>query len=166
MHEPLNMTEGVTQPISQPMSQPMSQASAEQGPAGAPRKPSMLRVLRDQKKTIAVAVVMVVATYWIAGQFGEWELAGCISGGVLLGLANHLMTERWLLGIITSGAQPTRSQMIASTLTRLGVLTVVAVGAAIAFWPNGIGLLLGLAIFRLIALVMTGLPLLKELKQG
>ncbi len=159
MHEPLNMTEGVT-------SQPMSQPTAEPGPASAPQKASLLRVLRDQKKIVAVAAVMVVATYWIAGQFGEWELAGCISGGVLLGLANHVMTERWLLGIITSGAEPTRSQMIASTLTRLGVLTVVAVGAAIVFWPNGIGLLLGLAIFRLIALVMTGLPLLKELKQG
>jgi hypothetical protein len=56
--------------------------------------------------------------------------------------------------------------MVASTLLRLGMLTIVAVGAAVVFWPNGIGLLLGLAIFRLIALVMTGLPLLKELKQG
>ena len=68
---------------------------------------------------------------------------------MLLGLVNHLMTEYWLLRIITSGEQPTRSQMIASTLARLGVLTVVAVGAAVVFWPNGIGLLLGLAIFRL-----------------
>jgi hypothetical protein len=134
--------------------------------ADLPAKASLGRVLRDQKKAIVVALVLVGATYWIAGQFGEWELAGCISGGVLLGLVNHLMTERWLLGIITSGADPTRSQMIASTLMRLGLLTVVALGAAIAFWPNGIGLLLGLAIFRLIALVMTGLPLLKELKQG
>jgi len=81
-------------------------------------------------------------------------------------LANHLMTEHWLLRIITSGAEPTRGQMVASTLLRLGMLTIVAVGAAVVFWPNGIGLLLGLAIFRLIALVMTGLPLLKELKQG
>jgi hypothetical protein len=54
--------------------------------------------------------------------------------------------------------------MIAATMTRLLVLTVVAVGIAVVFWPDGIGLLLGLAIFRLIALVMTGLPLLKELK--
>ena len=154
MHESLNMT------------QPVSQPAADQAPGAAPQKAGLLRVVRDQKKTIAVAAVMVVATYWIAGQFGEWELAGCIAGGVLLGLVNHLMTERWLLGIISSGAQPTRGQMIASTLTRLGALTVVAVGAAVLFWPNGIGLLLGLAIFRLIALVMTGLPLLKELKQG
>jgi hypothetical protein len=145
-----------------------STADPSDGPPSGdvPAKATLGRVLLDQKKTIAVAGVLIVATYWIAGQFGEWELAGCISGGVLLGLVNHVMTERWLLGIITSGAQPTRSQMIASTLTRLSLLTVVAVGAAVIFWPNGIGLLLGLAIFRLIALVMTGLPLLKELKQG
>jgi len=158
MHEPLNMSEGVTQ----------ATADAGTGPSDRllPERASVGRVLRDQKKAIAVALVLVMATYWIAGQFGEWELAGCISGGVLLGLVNHLMTELWLLRIITSGAQPSRAQMIASTLTRLGLLTVVAVGTAVIFWPNGIGLLLGLAIFRLIALVMTGLPLLKELKQG
>jgi hypothetical protein len=56
--------------------------------------------------------------------------------------------------------------MIASTMARLLVLTVVAVGIAVMFWPDGIGLLLGLALFRLIALVMTGLPLLKELKKS
>jgi hypothetical protein len=158
MHEPLNMPEGVTQTTA-------DHATAPAYPS-LPQRASLGRVVRDQKKIIAVAAVLVVATYWVAGQFGEWELAGCISGGVLLGLVNHLMTERWLLGIITSGAEPSRRQMIASTLARLGALTVVAVGAAVLFWPNGIGLLLGLAIFRLIALVMTGLPLLKELKQG
>ena len=42
----------------------------------------------------------------------------------------------------------------------------VAVGVAVVFWPNGVGLLLGLALFRLIALVMTSLPLLKELKKA
>ena len=55
--------------------------------------------------------------------------------------------------------------MIASTMSRLVVLSVVAIGIAVAFWPDGIGLLLGLAVFRLIALLMTGIPLLKELKK-
>ena len=73
--------------------------------------------MRDQRKTILVAVVMVVATYWIAGQLGEWRIAACIAGGVLLGLVNHLVTEFWLLKIITPGEQPTRDQMIASTLS-------------------------------------------------
>jgi hypothetical protein len=123
------------------------------------------RVLRDQRKTIGVAIVLGVAAYWVLGQLGEWTLAGCIAGGVGLGLVNHLVTEFWLLRIITSGEQPTRNKLAMATLWRLLVLSVVAVGIAVWFWPDGIGLLLGLAVFRLIALVMTGLPLLKELKE-
>jgi hypothetical protein len=123
------------------------------------------RVLHDQRKTMLVALALAVFGLWF-GQYGDWTLAGCIAGGVLLGLVNHLVTEFWLLRIITSGEQPTRKKLMASTMTRLAVLSVVAVGAAVAFWPAGIGLLLGLAIFRLIALVMTALPLLKELKKA
>jgi len=129
-----------------------------------PVKASFLRVLKDQRKIILVALGMIVVSYWIAGPLGEWQLAGCIAAGVALGLANHLATEWWLLKIISSGKQPTKGQLTASTIIRLAVLTVVAVGIAAAFWPDGIGLLLGLAIFRLIALVMTTIPLLKELK--
>lgn len=135
------------------------------GPDSSLGKPSVFRVLRDQRKILLVALVLVVATYWIAGQLGEWRLAACIAVGIALGLLNHVATEFWLLKLISSGEQPSRNQMIVSTVTRLAVLTVVAVGVAVAFWPDGIGLLLGLAIFRLIALVMTSIPLLKELKQ-
>lgn len=127
-------------------------------------KPSVLRVLRDQRKTIGVAAALMVLGFWF-GQYGNWTLAGCIAGGVFLGLLNHLYTEYWLLRIICSGEEPTRNQMVASTIVRLLILTVVAVSIAVVFWPDGIALLLGLAVFRLIALVMTGLPLLKELKK-
>lgn len=129
-----------------------------------PVKPSIFKVIKDQRKIIGVALAMIVASFWVAGQFGEWQLAGCISAGVVLGLANHLHTEWWLLKIISSGAEPTKGQITRATIARLTVLSVVAIGIAIAFWPDGIGLLIGLAIFRLIALVMTTIPLLKELK--
>jgi hypothetical protein len=123
------------------------------------------RVLKDQRKAILVALGLAVAVFWVAGQLGEWTLAGCIAGGIGLGLVNHLATEFWLLRIITSGEQPTRSEMIFATVARLTVLTAVAVVIAVVFWPDGIGLLLGLAVFRLVALVMTSVPLLKELKK-
>ncbi len=135
-----------------------------QQPVQPPEKASFLRVLRDQRKIMLVALAMIVASYWVAGQFGEWRLAGCIAAGVLIGLANHLHTEWWLLKIISSGETPTKGQLTRATIARLTVLSIVAIGIAIAFWPDGIGLLLGLAIFRLIALVMTTIPLLKELK--
>ena len=92
---------------------------------------SIGRVLRDQRKTILVALGLAVAAFWVAGQLGEWTLAGCIAGGIGLGLVNHLATEYWLLRIITSGEQPTRSEMIVATVARLTVLTVVAVVIAV-----------------------------------
>jgi hypothetical protein len=138
------------------------------GPTTAPVSPgdqiSFLRVLRDQRKVTWVAVVLVVASYWILVQLGEWTLAGCIAGGILLGLVNHLVTEFWLLRTMAAGRQLTRKALAFSTMSRLVVLTVIAVAIAASFWPDGIGLLFGLAIFRLIALVMTTIPLLKELK--
>jgi hypothetical protein len=134
-------------------------------PAAAPQRASVLTLLRDQRKTLVVAVVLAVAVFWVAGPLGEWRLGTALAIGVALGLVNHLVTEYWLLRVITSGRQPSRASMVRSTIVRLGVLTVVAVGIAVLFWPEGVGLLLGLAIFRLIALVMTSLPLLQELKE-
>jgi hypothetical protein len=133
--------------------------------AAAPRV-RVLGVLRHQRKTIGAGLVMMAACYWILGQLGEWETATLTAAGVLLALLNHLATELWLAKLIASGAQPTRSRIAATTMVRLLVLSVVAVGTAVVFWPWGIGLLLGLALFRLIALVMTGLPLLKELRKA
>ena len=106
-------------------------------------------MLRDQKKIAYVGLGLIVAAFWIVGQLGEWTLGICISIGVLLGLLNHLATEFWLLRILASGGEISRSQMIRSTMVRLVILTLVAVGVAVAFWPSGIGLLLGLALFRL-----------------
>lgn len=131
--------------------------------AHAPRA-SFRQVLRDQRKTLLVAAVLAVASIWVLGALGEWTLAFALVIGVALGLANHLVTEFWLLRIITAGIQPSRNAMVRSTIARLTVLTVVGLGVALLMWPDGLGVLFGLAIFRLIALTMTSLPLLKELK--
>jgi uncharacterized membrane protein YedE/YeeE len=69
-----------------------------------------------------------------------------------------------LLKTITRGDAPTKADLRRSTMLRLAVVSVVAIAIAIVWRPYGVGVLLGLAIFRLIALVMTTIPLLKELK--
>ena len=58
----------------------------------------MLKVLRDQRKTI-----MLAGGRWPSrpsgspGSSASGALAGCIAGGIGLGLVNHLATEYWLL---------------------------------------------------------------------
>jgi hypothetical protein len=148
----------MTQPTTPPSIEPTAPA------VEAPEKASFLAVVRHQRKIILVAVVLAAVAFWVAGPLGEWRLGAAIAVGVGLGLANHLVTEFWLLRIIVNGEQPSRGAMTRATLVRLLVVTVVAVSVAVVWWPDGIGLLLGLAVFRLIALVMTTIPLLKELK--
>jgi hypothetical protein len=151
-------------PMTQQPVTPTRDTDLDTSPLAPGEKATYGRVVRDQRKVIMVAAVLVVADFWVLVQLKEWTLAGCIAGGILLGLVNHLVTEHWLLKLLVSGEQPTRKRLAMSTISRLAVLSVVAVGTAVAFWPSGIGLLLGLALFRLIALVMTTIPLLKELK--
>jgi hypothetical protein len=128
-----------------------------------PTHASFGRVIVDQKKIELLALGMMIFSAWFGFSAG-WLVTACIAMGVLLGLVNHLVTEYWLLRVMTSGGQPTRGQLTRFTIIRLSILAVVAVGVAALFWPDGVGLLIGLAIFRLVALVMTTIPLLKELK--
>ena len=129
-----------------------------------PSRPTLLTVVRGQRKVVLVGLLLMVACLWVMGPLGEWRTAALTAVGILLALGNHLASELWLGRLISSGGEPTRGSIAGAAFTRLSILSVVAVSAAALFWPNGVGLLLGLAIFRLIALVMTGIPLLKELK--
>ena len=104
-----------------------------------PPKASLWRVVKDQRKIGMVALGLMVASFWIIGQLGEWRLAACIAVGVGFGLVNHLATEYWLLKLISSGAQPTRNQMIVSTIVRLTVLTVLAIGSLCSSGPTASG---------------------------
>src|SRR3712207_9244961 len=82
--------------------------------ARAPRA-SFRTVLVDQRKTLLVAGVLAAASLWVLGALGEWALAFALVIGVALGLGNHLVTEFWLLRIITTGIQPSRNAMIRAT---------------------------------------------------
>jgi hypothetical protein len=133
--------------------------------AMAGQRPSFVQVLRDQKRVLLVALVIVVASFWICGPLGEWMVAVFLSVGIGIGLVNHFVAEYSLLKTLASGREPTRSEMTRQALVRLLVVGGSAAAVAVVFWSTGIVTLIGLALFRLITLVMTGLPLLKELKQ-
>ena len=66
-------------------------------------RPTVLRVVRDQRKVIAVGVVLMVACFWFIGQVGEWRTAALTAAGILLALLNHLASELWLGRLISSG---------------------------------------------------------------
>lgn len=131
-----------------------------------PDRPHLATVLRDQRRTIGLALIMAVAGLWILGPMGDWDVAAFLAIGVVIGLGNHVATEFSLLKMISSGHELTRSEIAAKSLVRLLVVTGAAAVVAVVFWSTGMVTLIGLALFRLIALVMTGIPLLKELSKA
>lgn len=126
---------------------------------------SLGTVLRDQKRVLVVALLLVVASCWICGPLGAWDVAAFLAVGVLLGVLNHIASEHSLLKTLASGREPSRAEMTRQALVRLLVVGTTAGAVAVVFWSTGIVALIGLAMFRLITLVMTGIPLLKELKR-
>ena len=128
-------------------------------------KASIGRVLRDQKRVIIVAGLLVVVSFWVGGPTGAWDVAAFFSIGVLSGLVNHVASEYSIITSLASRREPGRGEMTRQALVRLLLVGGVAAAVAVLFWSTGIVTLIGLALFRLITLVMTGIPLLKELKR-
>ena len=128
--------------------------------------PSIARSMRNQKRALLTAGLLIVGAIWISIPLGEWRGGVFLSIGIVLGALNHLLTEHFLLRSVESGELPTRKQYAAGSAVRLLGISGIAVVLALVFWPHGAAVLFGLAIFHLIALVFTGIPLLREVRMS
>jgi hypothetical protein len=126
----------------------------------------MAQAIRNQRRSLFLAGVLVFAGIWVAVGLGEWQVGVFVAVGVALGLANGLLTEAFLLRATDSDDMLSRKQFAISSLVRLSGISLVALTLTVAFWPYGGAVLGGLAAFHLMALVLTALPLLKELRQA
>ncbi len=91
------------------------------------------------------------AALLVAGLFGNLQIGLLLAGGVALGAANGLLMES-ALARMTPEAPPARSSIVKGSLGRLGLITVIALAIAFFARPNGWLLLLGLALYQLLAL--------------
>jgi hypothetical protein len=127
--------------------------------------PSIVRSVRNQRRALMMAGFLVIAAIWISIPLGEWQNGLFFAIGLVLGAINHVLTEHVLLRSVEAGDLPTRKQYAASSLFRLLGVSGVAIALTAFFWPHGAAVLFGLAIFHLIALVLTGIPLLREVRK-
>jgi hypothetical protein len=133
----------------------------------APAPPASIgRAMRSQRRAIMLAGALVVASIWISIPLGEWRIGIFLAAGFVLGLVNQVGTEYALQRAIASGDPMTRQMWASSSLWRLALVSIVGFAIAAIYWPDGAAVIFGIAIFHLIALTLTAIPLLREVRNS
>jgi hypothetical protein len=123
-------------------------------------------VVGKQRRTLTVALLLSGAAIWITTPLGQWQSGVFFSVGVFLSLLNHVLTQLALYRALDNADGISRKQFAVGSMGRLGLVTAIAAVIVIAFWPYGAAVLIGLALFHLVILVFTGLPLLNEIRKA
>ena len=107
----------------------------------------------------AVALVALTLTgHVLLGLFG------CL--GILLGAVNALLVHRSVLRYGNAEESSNTKKLLTGSIAgRLALTTVVAVVLAFVFAPSGIAVFAGLAVFQVLTLGSTALPLMREARQ-
>jgi len=121
-------------------------------------------VFRPVRLAIVVAILFTVAVVlaYLAGatMFGVY-----LGIGLTLGLANALLV-RWSVSSITATEHPMKSRMALNSASRLLIITVIALVIAFVFRPYGFGVLFGLALFQVVLVLSTVMPVWMKLRKG
>jgi dipeptide/tripeptide permease len=119
-------------------------------------RPVRLFVISMVVTAVAVAVAALTGHPMVGVFFGV---------GLLLGLLNAVLVQRSVASI-TAKEHPLKSSMAINSATRLAIITVIGLILAFIFRPEGLGVLFGLALFQVLLVLSTALPVWKKLRTG
>jgi hypothetical protein len=112
---------------------------------------------------ICAALGALAAT--AAGLLGHVMVGVFFAVGLVLGLLNAVLVQR-SVAAITADAHPLKRKMALNSATRLLVMTVIGLTIAFIFRPAGLGVVFGMALFQVLLVVTTALPVWKAVRTG
>jgi hypothetical protein len=116
-------------------------------------------------RLLAISVVFTVIAVAAAGALGHPMVGVFFGVGLLLGLLNALGVQR-SVAAITAEEHPLKKKMAMNSASRLLFITVIGLTVAFVFRPDGLGVVFGLALFQVVLVLSTALPVWKKLRSG
>ncbi|MDT5350569.1 MAG: hypothetical protein QOH91_3856 [Mycobacterium sp.] len=116
-------------------------------------------------RLFVICVVLTAGATLLAGLAGRLMFGAFFGVGLLLGLLNALLVRR-SVGAITAQEHPLKKAMALNSAARLAIITILGLVIAAFFRPNGLGVVFGLALFQVLLVFSTSLPVLKKLREG
>jgi hypothetical protein len=114
-------------------------------------------------RLLVISLVLTLVAVAAAGALGHPMVGAFFGVGLLLGLLNALGVQR-SVAAITADAHPLKKKMAMNSASRLLFITVIGLAVAYVFRPAGLGVLFGLALFQVLLVVTTALPVWKKLR--
>jgi hypothetical protein len=116
-------------------------------------------------RLFVISVGITVVAMLAAGLSGHLMVGVFFGIGLLLGLLNGLLVQRSVQSI-TAREHPLKRSMALNTASRLAIITILALIIAYVFRPAGLGVVFGLALFQVLLVASTALPVWKKLRTG
>ena len=123
-------------------------------------------VVGAPRRVFVVAMVLGGVGLAVASIGGHWLVGLLFVVGLLLGAVHNTMTATSIRKATNAGGEPDKRAFAFSSLFRLLYITVFAAIFLVVFHRAGLAVFVGLLVFHFLALVGTGVPLIKELKKG
>ncbi len=112
-----------------------------------------------------ISVGITAVALLAAGLSGHLMVGVFFGIGLLLGLLNAILVMRSVESI-TAREHPLKRSMALNTASRLAIITILGLIIAYVFRPTGLGVLFGLALFQVLLVASTALPVWKKLRTG
>ncbi|MDQ2792365.1 MAG: hypothetical protein M3Y73_22680 [Actinomycetota bacterium] len=123
------------------------------------------RAVVNLGRATPIAAGLGAVSFVVLAPMGYPLAAVFFCGGLGLGLLNTLLVQHSTVRFAAS-ADPNRRRFAVSVLGRLTLITVLAVGLALAMRPEGLAVFAGLAVLQLLMIFIASVPLIKELRQS
>ncbi|MGO9151624.1 ATP synthase subunit I [Mycobacterium sp.] len=114
-------------------------------------------------RLFVISMALTAAATLAAGLAGRLMLGVFFGIGLLLGLLNALLVRRSVESI-TAKEHPLKRSMALNSASRLAIITIAGLIIAFVFRPAGLGVLFGLALFQVLLVLSTALPVWKKLR--
>ena len=116
-------------------------------------------------RLLTMSLVLTVVAIAVAGSLHHPMVGVFFGVGLLLGLLNAVGVQR-SVAAITAEAHPLKKKMAMNSASRLMIITVIGLTVAFVFRPAGLGVVFGLALFQVLLVLSTALPVWKKLRNG
>ncbi len=117
---------------------------------------------RPLRLLIICAALAALATL-ASGLLGHAMVGVFFGIGLVLGLLNAVLVQRSVESI-TAGEHPLKRKMALNSATRLFIMTAIGLTIAFIFRPAGLGVVFGMALFQVLLVLMTALPVWKAIR--